>query len=96
MKGQYEQQCNAAALKKMSVPVLKRLKISSVEKIIGWVNNGKIIPVNYPNITQDVVDEVFKKHGTIPHHFEANGTDFHPGKKLRRISLGNILNQITG
>ena len=95
MKGQYEQQCNAAALKKMNVPVLKRLKISRVEKIIDWVNNGKIIAVNYPNITQDVVDEVFK-NTTVSHLFEATGTDFHPGKKLRRISLGNILNQITG
>ena len=96
MKGQYEQQCNAAALKKMNVPVLKKLKISRVEKIIDWVNNGKIIAVNYPNITQDVVDEVFKKHSTIPHQFDVPATDFHPGKKLRRISLGNILNQITG
>ncbi len=32
MKGQYEQQCNAAALKTMGVPVLKKLKISKVAK----------------------------------------------------------------
>ncbi len=38
MKGQYEQQCNAAALKEMGVPVLKKLKISKVEKIIDWVS----------------------------------------------------------
>ncbi len=42
MKGQYEQQCNAAALKEMGVPVLKKLKISKVEKIINWVTNGDI------------------------------------------------------
>ena len=33
MKGQYEQQCNAAALKKMDIPVLKKLKLSQLEKL---------------------------------------------------------------
>ena len=95
MKGQYEQQCNAAALKKMGIPVLKKLKISKVEKIIDWVKNGKIIPVNYPNITQKVVDEVFKKH--TPNPFSGClQQDSYPEKKLRRISPGNILHQITG
>ena len=64
MKGQYEQQCNAAALKEMGVPVLKKLKISKVEKINNWVTNGRIIPVDYPNITEQIIDEVFKKHAT--------------------------------
>jgi uncharacterized protein (TIGR00661 family) len=96
MKGQYEQQCNAAALKEMGIPVLKKLKLSKVEKIIDWVKNGKIIPVNYPDITQKVLDEVFKKHTAIPLPFTAPPTDSYPGKKLRRISLGNILHQITG
>ena len=96
MKGQYEQQCNAAALKEMGIPVLKKLKLSKVEKIIDWVKNGKIIPVDYPDITQTVVDEVFKKHTAIPLPFAAPSTDSYPGKKLRRISLGNILHQITG
>ncbi|MEP6927149.1 MAG: glycosyltransferase family protein [Ginsengibacter sp.] len=97
MKGQYEQQCNAAALKKMGVPVLKKLKTSKVEKIIDWVKNGKVIPVDYPNITQKVVDEVFKKHTTILHTAHAEpATDIYPEKKLRQINPGNILHQITG
>ncbi len=33
MKGQYEQQCNAAALKEMSVPVLKKLKKKILKKL---------------------------------------------------------------
>ena len=76
MKGQYEQQCNAAALKKMGVPVLKKLKISKVEKIIDWVKKGKIIPVDYPNITEKVVDEVFAKSCCIfSHPFAVPSTD---------------------
>ncbi len=94
MKGQYEQQCNAAALKKMGVPVLKKLKFSKVEKIIEWIKSGKIIPVNYPNTTRKVVDEVFKKHLiTAASH---GGTNLRSRKKIRSISLGNMLHQITG
>jgi uncharacterized protein (TIGR00661 family) len=97
MKGQYEQQCNAAALEEMGVPVLKKLKISKVEKINDWVKNGKIIEVNYPNMTEKIVDEVFKKHSTIITHLSALPVkNSIPGKKLRQISLGNILHQITG
>jgi uncharacterized protein (TIGR00661 family) len=96
MKGQYEQQSNAAALKKMGIPVLKKLKITKVEKIIDWVNNGKIVPVDYPNITQKVIDEVFKKHAIQHLPFIVAATTSYPEKKIREIKLGNILHQIKG
>lgn len=96
MKGQYEQQCNAAALKKMGIPVLKKLKISKVEKITEWVKKGEVIPVDYPNITQAIIDEIFKKYATIHHPYTLQAKDSYPEKKLRQISLGNILHQITG
>jgi uncharacterized protein (TIGR00661 family) len=97
MKGQYEQQCNAAALKEMGVPVLKKLKISKAEKIIDWVTNGEIIEVDYPNITERIIDEVLKKHAsTITHPFALPVKNSIPEKKLRQINLGNILHQIKG
>jgi uncharacterized protein (TIGR00661 family) len=96
MKGQYEQQCNAAALKKMGIPVLKKLKMPKVEKITEWVKNGEVIPVDYPNITHEIIDEVFKKHATIHHPYTLQSKDSYPEKKLRQISPGNILHQITG
>jgi uncharacterized protein (TIGR00661 family) len=97
MKGQYEQQCNAAALKEMGVPVLKKLKMSKAEKIIDWVTNGEIIEVDYPNITERIIDEVLKKHAsTITHPFALPVKNSIPEKKLRQINLGNILHQIKG
>ena len=96
MKGQYEQQCNAAALKKMGIPVLKKLKITKVEKIIDWVNNGKVVPVDYPNITQKVIDEVFKKHAIQHLPFIVATTTSYSEKKIQEIKLGNILHQIKG
>jgi len=97
MKGQYEQQCNAAALKEMGIPVLKKIKMSKVEKIIDWVKNGKTIEVDYPNITEKIVDEIFEKHASIiTHPFALPVKNSTAEKKLRQISLGNIMHQITG
>ena len=97
MKGQYEQQCNAAALKEMGVPVLKKLKMSRVEKIRDWVTNGQIIPVDYPNITREIIDEVFKNFtATVAQPFSLTNQLREPDKKIRQIRLGNILHQITG
>ncbi|MDQ2720995.1 MAG: glycosyl transferase [Bacteroidota bacterium] len=94
MKGQYEQQCNAAALKKMDVPVLKKLKLSQLEKIKAWVKNGKIVPVNFPDITQQVVNEIFDKHSlAVDKYFVEPGTVPYSFKKLRNIIIGNILHK---
>jgi len=63
MKGQYEQQLNAATLKGMDVPVIKSLKSKYEPIITDWLKNGKVIPVDYPNITQEIIDQVILKHG---------------------------------
>jgi uncharacterized protein (TIGR00661 family) len=62
MKGQYEQQCNAAALKEMGVMVLKRLKIKHVGKIKEWIMSSNIIEVEYPDITSQIIDLICSKH----------------------------------
>jgi uncharacterized protein (TIGR00661 family) len=66
MKNQYEQQLNAAALDQMGVPVIKSLKPKYDSVIKDWLQNGKPIPVDYQNNTQDIVDMVIAKHSAIP------------------------------
>ncbi len=58
MKGQYEQQCNAAALEEMGVPVIKSLKKKHLKKIVDWVSNGAVIPVNYPDMTDAILTDI--------------------------------------
>lgn len=58
MKGQYEQQCNAAALKEMGVQVIKSLKKKHLQKIIDWVSTGEIITVNYPDMTETILRDM--------------------------------------
>lgn len=52
ISGQYEQQCNAAALKSMGIPTLKVLDNSTKNKLFSWIesdmNPTRIIPNDIP------------------------------------------------
>lgn len=60
MKGQYEQQCNAAALADMGVPVIKSLKTKHLAKLQHWLNTETIVPVDYPDITDQIVTQLLE------------------------------------
>jgi len=62
MKGQYEQQCNAAALKEMGVPVMKRLKEENLDKIKNWIIEGRIIKVDFPDQTEEILNKILVDH----------------------------------
>lgn len=96
MKGQYEQQCNAAALKDMGVPVIKSLKKKHLQKIIDWVSNGKIIPVNYPDLTEGILKDIIEKEAMAGRDKKAlmTASEFQLSentnflKKLKKIASG--------
>jgi uncharacterized protein (TIGR00661 family) len=56
MKSQLEQHYNAAALKKLGVPVVKKIKKKNLDKIIEWIETGKRITVDYPDTTAQAVE----------------------------------------
>lgn len=62
MKNQYEQQLNGAALKRMGIPVIKSLSPKYTGVITDWLDNGTVIPVNYPERTQEIIDAIIEKH----------------------------------
>ncbi|MFI5203885.1 MAG: glycosyltransferase family protein [Flavobacteriales bacterium] len=62
MKSQYEQQCNALALKQMGVQVIQSLKRKNIRKIEDWINHGKIIEVDYPDETEMIVDKILREN----------------------------------
>lgn len=59
MKNQYEQQCNAEALRDMGVPVLYDLNQNSIEDIKSWVKSKKIVKVDYTHSPQKVINQMF-------------------------------------
>jgi uncharacterized protein (TIGR00661 family) len=62
MKNQYEQQLNAAALSDMGVPVIKNLDDRFNMVINSWINSNRTIEVEYPDMTQIIIDQIIDKH----------------------------------
>lgn len=60
MLNQYEQQCNAAALKAIGVPVIKKLKEKHIETLKDWIESDFKIEINYPDITARIVNQIFE------------------------------------
>jgi len=92
MKGQYEQQCNAVALKKMGVPVLKSLKLKHIEKILLWIKEGTIVEVDYPDKTEAIVNKIL-----LEHTFSPSIVPLKKKKKLKSVKKFKsiILNKIS-
>jgi len=72
MKSQYEQHCNAAALRSLGVPVMKSLKKKHYDRLENWLLYGKVVEVDYPDLTEEIVDriiteQVVNKHQLPPH-----------------------------
>jgi uncharacterized protein (TIGR00661 family) len=55
MKRQYEQHYNAAALKQLGVPVLKKVKKKNMDKLQSWIESKEIVSVNYGDVAADAV-----------------------------------------
>jgi len=64
MKNQYEQHLNAAALEMMGIPVVGSLKSKYKPVISDWLQHGKPVAVNYPDVTQQIADMIVDKHAT--------------------------------
>lgn len=61
MKSQYEQQCNAAALKQLGVPVVKKMKRKSIKKIQEWLGQPPL-EIQFPeDAAERAVKRVMKK-----------------------------------
>lgn len=64
MKSQYEQHCNAASLKNLGVPVLKKVKKKYLKKIEKWIEDGKRLNIEFPDIAGEAVEKMMEKYGS--------------------------------
>lgn len=55
MRGQFEQQCNAAALAQMGVPSVSEFGAESMEPLRQWLNNPQVVDVSYPDESREVL-----------------------------------------
>jgi uncharacterized protein (TIGR00661 family) len=90
MKNQYEQHCNAAALKAMKVNVIKSLKKKQVPKIEKWIKSEEKVEVDFPDITSDIIDMIIKKH-TQYEKAAVLGNSISSWQDFKKASLKNSL-----
>jgi uncharacterized protein (TIGR00661 family) len=93
MKGQYEQQCNAAALETLGVPVIKSLKKKNIDKIIKWVLAKQSINIVWPDITESIVNRIIKKHSKPAASEIIKNIEFPSVKKLKEQSIDKIMDE---
>jgi uncharacterized protein (TIGR00661 family) len=60
MKAQLEQHYNAASLKQLGVPVVKKVKKKNLHKIIDWIETDNIVAVDYPDVIPDAVAQAIR------------------------------------
>jgi uncharacterized protein (TIGR00661 family) len=76
MTGQYEQQCNAVALKLLGIPVLKNLKLKQYKKIKEWMESEATVSLDFPDETEWVLNEI------IAHEADRKAEAKVPGKTI--------------
>ena len=95
MKGQYEQLCNAAALKEMGVPVIKSFKPDNIEKLWKWIRESEIIQVDYPDITKEIIEIVIHTNPQISGDQNTKKLKkFNSFKRFRNKLVKNITAQL--
>lgn len=62
MKYQYEQQCNAFALKQYGIPVIWGSDRNWLPSIMQWVNSSQQIELEFPDNAATIVDQLVNKY----------------------------------
>jgi uncharacterized protein (TIGR00661 family) len=62
MKNQHEQHFNAASLKQLGVPVIKKVSKKNLSKVEAWIEAENIIKVDYKETARPSIELVLKLH----------------------------------
>lgn len=63
MSNQYEQHCNAQAMKDLGVTVIKEIDNQFVSKLNSWIHFAFPANIYYPDNTAKIVEDLVEKHG---------------------------------
>ena len=61
IQGQYEQQCNGAALARLGVPVLSRITDDFDDHFNGWIEQKQAPRVTYAHSTEDIIQKLMTR-----------------------------------
>ena len=94
MKGQYEQHCNAVALKMISVPVIKNFKTKQYKKVKEWIDSDARVAMDFPDDTIYVIDEILARHGKGKQETRLPEISVSTSSKFRDLLLKKIFYQL--
>jgi uncharacterized protein (TIGR00661 family) len=69
IKGQYEQQCNAAALRKLGVRTIDKLHDGFSSIFLNWINEPDLSSAFFPHTTESIIDFVMSRCNTMKEDF---------------------------
>jgi uncharacterized protein (TIGR00661 family) len=90
MKGQYEQQCNAAALKLLGIPVIKNVKPKQAGKLKTWIESDTILSLDFPDETEWLLSEILARHEAVETVSQKPNRPVSSFSRFREIILGKI------
>ncbi|GAA4745062.1 glycosyltransferase family protein [Flavisolibacter ginsenosidimutans] len=94
MKGQYEQQCNAAALKLLGIPVLKNIKPKQYKKLKAWTESEAKILLDFPDETEWVLQQIMDAECGRRSETKLPSRDVSSPSKFRNLVLKKIFYQL--
>ncbi len=94
MKDQYEQQCNAEALKLLGVPVIKNLKQKQTKKIEDWLQSDHKISMDYTDDTVEILEDIIERHAVAGVLQPPVVEQLHSASKFRNLLLKKIFYQL--
>lgn len=62
MKGQYEQECNAEALKKLGIKVIDSINEDFTNHLEEWINSSFVYKADYKNNIETIVENILDNH----------------------------------
>ena len=94
MKGQYEQQCNAAALKMLGVSVIKNFKPKQYKKLKAWLESDARVVMDFPDETEYIVDEIIERHYKKKQEIKLPDGSVDSPSRFRSLILRKIFYQL--
>ena len=64
MKNQYEQQCNAEAIRALGVPVIYNLDAHFVPALRRWLSEPFLVRVDFPDHTASIIEDLVNKYSS--------------------------------
>ena len=90
MKGQYEQQCNAVALKLLGIPVLKNIKPKQYKKVKAWMESDAKLTLDFPDETEWIIEQIIEAETAREPDVKVPETSLSSAGKFRDFLLKKI------